>query len=70
LVRTLYWIWIWNTLNFNIKIDLEVELMLKDQRSSRVEGAAEVTDRKAMEISTYLRKQALPSLSPEAKGDS
>jgi len=64
----LYWISIWNTLNFNVKIDLETELA--DQRSSRVEGMASVTDLKAMQISSYLRNQTLPSVSPEAKRDS
>jgi hypothetical protein len=43
------------------KIDLESELTLADQRSSRVEGMPGVTDRKAMQISTYLRNQ-LPAV--------
>jgi hypothetical protein len=66
----LYWISIWNTLHFDIKIDLEGELMQADQRSSRVRGMPGAMNQKAMQISTYLRKQTQHNPLLQIKRDS
>jgi len=66
----LYWISIWDTLNLNVKIDLEGDLMKHDQRSSRVEGLPDAMNRKAMQISTYLRSTSQPNPSVGTKRNS
>lgn len=66
----LYWITIWDTLNLNVKLDLETELMKDDQRSSRVEGLPDAMNRKAMQISSYLRSTSQPNASVGTKRNS
>ncbi len=56
----LYWISVWNTLHFNVKIDLEDELMQADQRASQVQGMPGDLNRRAMQISPYLRNHPQP----------